>query len=162
MLFVPCDMQVIIISLLVILALKLQMLHCMHVSLHILVARKFLSTLNFFDEQFQIILSSKLNLRLIWHAYWCSVTEMQGLCGTRRLVVLEDLDLFLSGISRYQIFLLEFFGYSLSSINCLHSIGLCHNFYLYFYFVQEAQNAINDLNGMCCFVVKQFPLYLCS
>jgi hypothetical protein len=65
MLFVPCDMQVIIISLLVILALKLQMLHCMHVSLHILVARKFLSTLNFFDEQFQIILSSKLNLRLI-------------------------------------------------------------------------------------------------
>ena len=65
------------------------------------------------------------------------VSEMQGLCGIRRLGVQEGLGLFPSEINRY----------------CIH---LVHIFFCNFLFImiltlfssQDAQSAINDLTGM--------------
>ena len=80
------------------------------------------------------------------------LTEMQELCGIKSLVVQEVLDLFLSVASR-----------------CLHGLveSICRHFtfvllilsYLYdfdmFFPSQEAQSAINDLNGKEIFLLFQ-------
>lgn len=76
---------------------------------------------------------------------------MQGLCGIRKVGAQGVLGLFRSGISRYwhryseHFVLILMFSFVLSALNLL----LCHLF-----LVQDAQSAINDLNGK----TKNIPL----
>lgn len=115
----------------VISALRLQMLHCLPASLFILLVRKlhisdlsvisscFMGRLRSLNEAFLktsgiLKFISKLHYLWLddafdgtsclngWYLTWCLlVSEMQGLCGTRRLGGQEDLDLFLSGANRW-------------------------------------------------------------